>query len=99
MSGKREANQAELAWQAIDYLAEHELVVRWEFPEADPPPEAIRRLIAACFADDEIEMTTAWLLSDYLVARLEEDYLAVADEKSENHASPCRIACCGDDEH
>ncbi|MGO9109099.1 MAG: hypothetical protein ACLP9L_07700 [Thermoguttaceae bacterium] len=105
MSGsrKRRANKAaQEAWQAIDYLVEHELVVRWEFPESDPPPEAIKRLLKPYFADGEIERGTAWHLRDYLVERLEEDFLAVADERSQNHAPwsrpVCRIVCCGDDE-
>jgi hypothetical protein len=95
-SGTEKADKAvQEAWQAIDYLVEHELVVRWEFPESDPPPEAIQRLLRPYCSDGEIAQTTAWLLSDFLVERLEEDFLAV--DEGGDHAPVLRVVC-GDDE-
>ena len=92
--------KADLAWQAIDYLVEHDLVVRWNFPEADPPPEEVKRLIAPYFSDGEIERTTAGHLRDYLVERLEEEFLLM-DERSQSSQDPCRPVfrvVCGDDD-
>ncbi len=100
-SRKRRANKADLAWQAIDYLVEHDLVVKWNFSEADPPPEEIKRLIATYFSDGEIERTTAWHLRDYLLERLEEDHLLIADERSQSSQDPHRPVCrvvFGDDD-
>ena len=103
MSRKTKATKAELAWQAIDYLVEHDLVVKWTFPEADPPSEEIRHLLMPYFANGEIERTTAWRLRDYLVECLEEDFLLV-DERSQSsqvrsasRRSPVFRVVCGDD--
>jgi hypothetical protein len=103
MSRRNKAEKAELAWQAIDYLVEHDLVVKWTFPEADPPSEEIRKLIAPYFSDGEIERTTAGHLRDYLVERLEEDHLLVDEwsQSSQDHSasrrSPVFRVVCGDD--
>jgi hypothetical protein len=101
MSKRNKANKADLAWQAIDYLVEHDLVVKWNFPEADPPPEEVKRLIAPYFSDGEIERTTAGHLRDYLVERLEEDYLLIADERSQSsqdaHGPVYRVVFGDDD--
>ena len=90
------SKKAELAWQAIDYLLEHDLVVKWTFPEADPPPEEIRLLIAPYFSDGEIEMTAAWLLSDFLIERLENDCLLITDSQSSQDAHCPRVVCSDD---
>ena len=42
MSRSRKAEKVELAWQAIDYLVEHDFTLKWEFDAADPPSEEIR---------------------------------------------------------
>jgi hypothetical protein len=96
MSRRNKAEKAELAWQAIDYLVEHDLVLKWNFPEADPPPEEVRLLIAPYFSDGEIEMTAAWLLSDFLIERLENDCLLIADSQSSQDPYRPRVVC-GDD--
>lgn len=96
MSRRNKAEKAELAWQAIDYLVEHDLVVEWTFPEADPPSEEIRKLIAPYFSDGEIEMTAAWLLSDFLIERLENDCLLIPDSQSSQDPLRPRVVC-GDD--
>ena len=105
MSRKR-TDKARLARQAIDYLVQHDLVVRWHFPEADPPPEEIKRLLTSYFTDGEIEATTSELLSNYLVTGLREDYLPMDEPSRSAHdrspSSPrrptCRLARCGDDD-
>ena len=100
MSRSRRANKADVAWQAIDYLVEHDLVVKWTFPEADPPPEEIRLLLMPYFANGEIERTTAWHLRDYLVECLEDEFLLM-DERSQSSQDPCRPVfrvVCGDDD-
>ena len=61
-----------MAQQAIDYLVQHDFVLRWEFPEADPPSPEIKRLVMSYLADGEIELTTSSLLCDYLVSGLRE---------------------------
>ena len=93
-----------LARQAIDYLVQCDLVLRWDFPAADPPPEEVRRLLVPYFADGEIEATTSGLLCSYLITRLKEDYLR-QDEPSRpgRHHAPksrppvCRIVRGGDE--
>jgi len=98
MSRKTKATKAELAWQAIDYLVEHDLVLKWGFPEADPPSEEIRHLLMPYFANGEIERTTAGRLRDYLVECLEEDYLLIADEPTpRSHAPVFRVVCDDND--
>ncbi len=72
---RKKAEKADLARQAIEYLAEHDLLLRWEIPEADPPSPEIKRLVMSYLADGEIELTTSALLADYLTSRLREDYL------------------------
>jgi len=97
-SRNKRANKAELAWQAIDYLVEHDLVVKWDFDAADPPPEDVKRLIAPYFTNGEIERTTAWHLRDYLVECLEEDHLLIADEPTpRSHAPVFRVVCDDND--
>ena len=101
MSRSRRANKADLAWQAIDYLVEHDLVVKWSFPEADPPSEEIRHLLMPYFANGEIERTTAGRLRDYLVECLEEDFLLIANEASQSSQDAHRPVChvvFGDDD-
>ena len=101
MSRSRRANKADVAWQAIDYLVEHDLGVKWTFPEADPPSEEIRHLLMPYFANGEIERTTAWHLRDYLVERLEEDHLLIANEASQSSQDsrrPVFRVVCGDDD-
>ena len=97
MSSRKKPDKADLARQAIDYLLEHDLALKWDFPQADPPPEEIRRLIASYFDDGEIELDMALYLGDYLVERLEEDYLPMDNQ---SHHAPwsrrppvCRIVC------
>jgi len=98
MSKRNKANKADLAWQAIDYLVEHDLVLKWGFPEADPPSEEIRHLLMPYFANGEIERTTAGRLRDYLVECLEEDYLLIADEPTPwPHGQICRVVFGDDD--
>ena len=98
MSKRNKANKADLAWQAIDYLVEHDLVVKWSFPEAEPPSEEVKRLIAPYFSDGEIERTTAGHLRDYLVERLEEDHLLIADEPTPwSHRPVCHVVFGDDD--
>ncbi|MGO9108574.1 MAG: hypothetical protein ACLP9L_05010 [Thermoguttaceae bacterium] len=97
MNRSKRAEKAELAWQAIDYLVEHDLVLKWDFPEADPPPEEIRKLIAPYFSDGEIEMTAAWLLSDFLIERLENDCLLIRDSQSSQDPHRPRVVCGDDD--
>ena len=67
-------NKADTAKQAIDWLAEHDLLLRWEIPEDDPPSPEVKRLVMLHLADGEIELTTSALLADYLASRLREDY-------------------------
>jgi hypothetical protein len=104
MSRRNKAEKAELAWQAIDHLVEHDLVVKWEFDAADPPPDEVKRLIAPYFSDGEIERTTAWRLRDYLVECLEEDFLLVdersqpSQDRSASRRSPVFRVVCGDDD-
>ena len=99
MNRSKRAEKAELAWQAIDYLLEHDFKLKWEFDAADPPSDEIRRLIASYFSNGEIEQDMAWYLSDYLIERLEDDYLAVADERSQSSQDPHRPrVVCGDDD-
>jgi hypothetical protein len=97
MSRSRKANNAELAWRAIDYLVEHDFTLKWEFDAADPPSEEIRKLIAPYFSDGEIEMTAAWLLSDFLIERLENDYLLITDSQSSQDPLRPRVVCGDDD--
>jgi len=100
MSGSRNsrADKPDLARRAIDYLEQHDLALKWDFPQSDPPPDEIRHLLASYFDDGEIELDMAWFLSDFLVARLEEDYLVVADERSQSSQDPHRpVVVCGDD--
>jgi hypothetical protein len=95
---KNEANRADLAGQAIEYPVEHDFVLAWEYSATEPPPEAIRKLLAPYFADGEIELTTSRLLCDYLVSRLREDY-PLTDRQSRSVrdcASACRVVF-GDD--
>ena len=97
MSRRNKAEKAELAWQAIDYLVEHDFTLKWEFDAADPPPEEIRLLIAPYFSDGEIEMTAAWLLSDFLIERLENDCLLITDSQSSQDPLRPRVVCGDDD--
>ena len=101
MSGSRNSrtDKADLAKRAIDYLLEHDLVLKWAFPEVDPPPDVIRKLIMPYFSDGEIEQDMAWYLSDYLVERLEQDCLQIADEQSQSSQDSRRPrVVCGDDD-
>jgi hypothetical protein len=97
MSGRR-GKRADLAQQAIEYLVEHDLWLRWDFPEADPPSPDIKRLVMSYLADGEIELTTSALLADYLVGRLREDYLPRNEPSRSPGSRPaaCRVVC-GDD--
>ena len=97
MSKNNKAEKTELAWQAIDYLVEHDLVIKWTFPETDPPSEEIRKLIAPYFSDGEIEMTAAWLLSDFLIERLENDCLLITDSQLSQDPHRPRVVCGDDD--
>jgi len=95
---ENEANRAELARQAIEYLVEHDFVLTWDFSATEPPPEEIRQLLAPYFVDGEIELTTSRLLCDYLVSRLHEDHLPM-DNRSRSvrdRASACCVVCCDD---
>ena len=87
MGREKRTAKAELARQAIEYLAQHDLVLRWEIPEADPPPADVRRLIMSCLAEGEVDLTTSALLCEYLVTSLREDYLPV-DEPSRSEQGP-----------
>ena len=94
-------SEPDLAQQAIDYLVQTDLVLHWDFPQADPPSTEIRRLLATYLAEGEIELTTSELLCNYLVERLREDHGLTADKPSQNHAPwsrrpSCRVVC-GDD--
>jgi len=99
---RKKADKADIARRAIKYLDQNALGVKWDFPQADPPPKEIESLLTSYFADGEIERTTAGHLRNYLIERLEEDCLA--DEGS--HRAPwsrrppvCRIVCYnGDDD-
>jgi hypothetical protein len=95
------ADKVDLAKRAIDYLLEHDLTLKWEFDAADPPPDEIKLLIAPYFSDGEIEMTAAWLLSDFLIERLEKDCLLIPDGQSQSSQDPRRpvagVACGHDD--
>ena len=103
---RRKADKAQLAQRAIDYLVQTDLVVRWDFPDDDPPPEDIKRLLMSYFADGEIEVTTSELLCSYLVSGLREDYPSLDEPSRSAHdhapSSPrrptCRLARCGDDD-
>ena len=99
---RKKADKADIGRRAIKYLEQNALGVKWDFPQADPPPKEIESLLTSYFADGEIERTTAGFVCGYLVERLSEDYLA--DEWS--HCAPwsrrppvCRIVCYngGDD--
>ena len=59
MSGSRgkEADKADLARRAIDYMLEHDFTLKWAFPEADPTPEEIKCLLASYFSDGESNWT------------------------------------------
>ena len=97
-------NKADLAQRAIDYLVQHDLWLRWEIPEDDPPPAEVKRLIMSHLAEGEIELTTSALLGDYLVRRLTEDCLPMEEPSRSAHAyapwSPrptCRVVRPDDD--
>ena len=108
MGGHRKprADKADLARQAIKYLVQTDLVLKWDFPEADQPPEEIRHLLTSYLADGEIERTTSSLLCDYLVGRLREDHLSMGKRSppGQGHApwsrrAACRVVCGdGDDD-
>ena len=93
MTRSRKANNSELACRAIAYLLEHDLVLKWDYPEADPPPEEIRLLIAPFFSDGEVELDMAWFLSDYLIAMLEKDSLRIPDSQSSQDPHRPRVVC------
>jgi hypothetical protein len=99
--GRKKADKADLARQAVKYLEEHDLVLKWDFPLDAPPPAEIRRLIMPYFSDGEIERTTSGFLCDYLIERLDEDFLADGQAPAPWSRRPpeCRIVCyTGDDE-
>jgi hypothetical protein len=99
MSSRKKADKADLARQAVKYLEEHDLVFRWDFPQADPPPEEIKKLIMPYFSDGEIERTTSGFLCDYLIERLEEDWLADGQAPAPWSRPPFfRVVCCDDDD-
>ena len=87
--GEDEANRA------IRYLVEHDLMVKWDFPDDDPPPDGIRQLLMSYFSDGEIERTTAGLLRDFLVSRLREDHRLPMDERRQSGRTPLSrsLAC------
>ena len=93
---KERTQRADLARQAIDYLVQTDLVLKWGFPEADPPPEGTKRLLAPYFSDGEIERTTSSLLCNYLVERLREDH-GLTDTRmgrsGRDRAPSCRVVC------
>lgn len=98
---RKKSDKADLARQAIAYLEQHDLVLKWGFPQDDPPPDEIKKLIMPYFGDGEIERTTAGFVGDYLVERLEEDYLADGQAPAPWSRRPpvFRVVCCdGDDE-
>ncbi len=103
-SRNKRTTMTELAWKAIDYLVEHDLVLKWDFPQADPPSDEIRLLLKPYFANGEIEQTTAWRLRDYLVECLEEEFLLVnersqsSQNRSASRGSPVFRVVCGDDD-
>lgn len=98
MSGHKE--KAEIARQAIAYLVQTDLALRWEFQEADPPPEGIKSLVMPYLADGEIELTTSRLLRDYLVERLREEYPSIEERSGVGRdlarARPALRVVCGD---
>lgn len=97
---KKSVDKADIVQQAIDYVATTDLVLKWDFPEADPPSPEIASLLKSFFDDGEIERTTSALLCDYLVNCLQEDYL-LGDKPSQSgqdHAPVCRVVCDDDDE-
>jgi hypothetical protein len=89
-------NKPDLAQQAIDYLVQHDLMLRWEIPEADPPPPDIKRLVMRYLAEGEIELTTSELLANYLIGRLRDDCLPLDAPNRSAHdpASLSRIPSC-----
>ncbi len=99
MSGCRK-KRADLARQAIAYLARTDLVLHWGFSEADPPSPEIRCLLMPCFTDGEIEQTTSALLCDYLVSRLREEYPSIEERSGVGRdlarARPALRVVCGD---
>ena len=97
MSGRRgkRSGKADLARQAVEYLVQHDFVLKWDFDTTDPPSPEIQDLLVPYFSDGEIELTTSALLCDYLVSRLREDYLPTEGRRS--HPAACRVVCGGDD--
>ena len=52
-------SEPDLAQRAIDYLVQTDLVLKWDFPEADPPSHGDKRASSRpYFCDGEIERTT-----------------------------------------
>ncbi len=99
MSSGKKADTADLARQAIKYLEEHDLVLKWHFPGANPPPDQVKRLIMSYFSDGEIERTTAGFVGDYLIERLDEDCLADGQAPAPWSRRPpvFRVVCCDDE--
>ena len=104
---RKKANKADLAKRAIKYLDQNALVFQWDFPQVAPPSDEIRDLLKSYFSNGEIEWTTAGHLRNYLIDRLEEDFLFEADargQSGQDHAPwsgppVFRIVCCdGDDD-
>ena len=97
MSGRRgkRPDKADLARQAVEYLVQHDFVLKWDYDTTDPPSPAIRDLFAPYFSDGEIERTTSELLANYLVSRLREDYLPTEGRRSRPAA--CRVVWGDDD--
>ena len=65
-------NKADLAKQAIDYLVQHDLMLRWEIPEADPPSrrrKAPRHVIPRRWRDRADHLGTARRLPGEQAAR------------------------------
>ena len=93
--GRKKVDKADLARQAIAYLEEHDLVLKWDFPQADPPPEEIRRLLTSYFDDGEIERTTSGFLCDYLIERLDEDCPADGQASAPWSRPPVFRVVCG----
>ena len=97
-------SEADLAKRAIDYLVQHDLMLRWDIPDTDPPPADVKRLVMGYLADGDIELTTSALLAEYLMSRLREEYLPPdAPSRSAHEPAPwshrptCRVVS-GDDE-
>jgi hypothetical protein len=87
-------DESDLVREAIAYLAQTDLVLKWGFSEADPPPPEVAKRVASYFSDGEIEVTTSSLVCDYLISRLREDCPLTEDAGS--RPAVCRIVR-GDD--